>query len=98
MSSSLKTCFLILTLVSFGSLSLAQNLALEKATPSDVHHKHTKYRGKPLFKYPNEHPVYIVTYTQQDLEKIRQDRFMRDLKNATFSRRTASHVLPVASD
>jgi hypothetical protein len=38
-------------------------------------------RGKPLFKYPKENLVYIVTYTQDDLARMKQDKFMRDLEN-----------------
>jgi hypothetical protein len=38
-------------------------------------------RGKPLFKYPKENLVYIVTYTQDDLERMKQNKFMRDLEN-----------------
>lgn len=38
-------------------------------------------RGKPLFKYPKENLVYIVTYTQDDLARMKQNKLMRDLEN-----------------
>jgi hypothetical protein len=38
-------------------------------------------RGKPLFKYPKENLVYIVTYTKDDIAKMKQDKFLRDLEN-----------------
>jgi hypothetical protein len=91
MVSILRASFVILAISCLSHSARAQNLdsaqIIKVVTP-----KATKFHGKALFKYPNEHPVSIVTFTQQDLEKSRQDRFLRDLKNATLSRKSAVHT------
>ena len=83
----LKT--LILTLVFLGCVRgkadavVGKDLAVTYL-PQKHHATSTSTRvihGKPLFKYPREHLVYIVTYTQDDLARMKQDKFMRDLEN-----------------
>jgi len=100
MKSKLKTGLAVLSLFCAGSTTFAQSVAAdEKPTIEVVKPPQTpKYRAKALFKYPNPNPVSIVVFTQQDLEKIKQDRFLHDLKNATLTRKPASHSSPILND
>jgi len=51
---------------------------------------HKIRHGKPLFTYPQEHFVYIVTYSQEDLQKMRKERMFRTL--------TKNHQRNIATD
>ena len=58
--------FLTLSVLLLGSNSYAQPKAAYYYT-----HKHKTHGSKPLLKYPNENPAYIVTYNEEDLQKMR---------------------------
>lgn len=78
---------LILALVILGSATVKADSLVGKDLavtylPQKHHTTGTRIiRGKPLFKYPKENLVYIVTYTKDDVAKMKQDKFLRDLEN-----------------
>ena len=73
----------VIIAISYSSLTLAQE---------------TAFHGKALFTYPNQHPVYIVTYTQQDLQKMKRDQLLQDISKATFTRKVPVRALPMLED
>jgi len=85
---AIMTKNLILVLVLLGcSTAKAVDPAVGKNLVTYLPQKHHSTKstkvihGKPLFKYPKENLVYIVTYTRDDLQKMKRDKMMRDLEN-----------------
>jgi hypothetical protein len=90
MSFFAKVAKALLILLTFVSVAEAQTGASLSCMAQP--HRLKEFHGKALFRYPNEHPVSIVTFTQQDLERIREERFFRSLKHATFVRKTPARL------
>ena len=87
MNIRLAKLLAILALIFVGSSAFADPLVTYIIIPREKPKLVKIGHGKPLFKYPNEHPAYIVTYTEQDLLRMREEKFVKELENASFIRR-----------
>ena len=82
------TKFIVVVLVLLGcSIVKADNQTGKDLAVTYLPQKHHGTRGtkdihgKPLFKYPKEGLVYIVTYTRDDLERMKREKFVRNVDN-----------------
>ena len=55
--------------------------------------QHRVRHGKPLFNYPREHLAYVITYTQDDLLRMKRERLFRALANQYNKTNTGSDDL-----
>ena len=79
---------------------LMMGIVLILAATSTAHatsHAKTKnhaFHGKALFNYPNPHPVYIVTFTQEELERMKMERTMQSLSRANYVKKAKHQAVP----